>query len=283
VTGMFRRVSKSRRTEGPLPTFVVIGAQKAGTTSLYEYLRAHPQVTMAHPKEVNFFAKDDLWARGLPFYRRHFREPHARAVGEISPSYAMARLYPDAAWRLALSLPEVRIVYLVRHPVHRIISAYQHHVFLGQERRDPAAAVMGNPRYLDASCYGQQLRRYLDLLPPERVLVCAAERLKVDRVATMKRILRFIGVEETIRPGSLDRVHHPSAPKRMPYGHLRGQPDRDFVERPFMPRTGVHARFRSSLPSRSPTSTHSFRPRCVGRSGSNSGRKWRRSPALSAR
>ena len=100
-----------------LPTFIVIGAMKAGTTAVYEYLRAHPQVFMASPKELDFFNSGGAEA----IYRRYFEGgAGAAAGGEGSPNYSKAHLWPETPGRTAALVPDVRPVYLGPHPRERI-------------------------------------------------------------------------------------------------------------------------------------------------------------------
>ena len=81
------------------PDFLVIGAMKCGTTSLYRYLRAHPQIQMAEPKELHFFSEPEVWARGWDWYEQRFpvREAATVAVGEASTSYTKYPQYPNVA------------------------------------------------------------------------------------------------------------------------------------------------------------------------------------------
>jgi Sulfotransferase domain len=122
-----------------LPGFLIIGAQKAGTTALYAYLRWHPAVLGPSWKEVSFF--DRHYSRGEAWYRGQFpnalrlqlveRRSGARPiVGEASPSYLFHPLAPE---RVAALLPGARLVALVRNPVERAFSHYQHEVALGRE------------------------------------------------------------------------------------------------------------------------------------------------------
>src|SRR3954451_2019382 len=98
---------------GALPTLVVIGAMKGGTTSLYHYLRAHPDVFMSNEKELNFFSDDDMYDRGREWYEAQFtgdKARRARVRGEASPRYTMASAAPDTAARMAALLPDARLV-----------------------------------------------------------------------------------------------------------------------------------------------------------------------------
>lgn len=188
-----------------LPTFMVIGAMKTGTTSLYEYLRAHDQVFMPDFKELDFFVAESNWARGLSWYCRQFTGAEgARAVGEASTAYTQYPVHDGVPERIAQLLPGVRLVYVVRDPVERIRSHYQHLVLTGVEKRPPEVAVLENPVYLAASRYAMQLGRYLDHFPAEQILVVTSESLKDDRVATVQRVYEFLGVDGTSVPEVLD-------------------------------------------------------------------------------
>ncbi|MET0607965.1 MAG: sulfotransferase domain-containing protein, partial [Gaiellaceae bacterium] len=115
----------------PLPDFLVLGAQKAGTTALYEYLRRHPQISGPSWKEVSFF--DRHWARGESWYRGNFpnvARTRGKHVGEASPSYVF---HPLAPRRVQEVVPEARLIVLVRNPVDRALSQYNHEVALGWE------------------------------------------------------------------------------------------------------------------------------------------------------
>jgi hypothetical protein len=182
-----------------LPNLIVIGGQKCGTTSLHNYLSAHPQIAMSRDKELDFFTS---WGqrRGLDWYEQHFTRP-APVRGESSPSYS--------AWPHILGVPEaihetlddVRLIYLVRDPVDRIVSEYLHNVGHGQERRSLSrvAAERGfeESPYVAKSRYAMQLERYLDLFDSSQLLVLTQESLSRDRLATLRVVFRFLGVEES--------------------------------------------------------------------------------------
>ena len=126
----------------PLPDFLVIGAQKAGTTALYAYLRWHPGITGPSWKEVSFF--DRHWWRGEAWYRGQFPlRGRGRLVGEASPSYLFHPLAPERVHSL---VPGARLVALVRDPVARAYSHYQHEVALGREPLGFEDALAAEPR-----------------------------------------------------------------------------------------------------------------------------------------
>jgi Sulfotransferase domain len=212
-----------RATAGarPLPDFLIIGAQKAGTTALYAYLREHPAITGPPWKEVSYFDRH-FW-RGTAWYRGNFpnklylRGVRARSgvgpiVGEASPSYLF---HPFAPARVAELLPDARLIALVRDPVHRALSHYHHEVALGREslpfeeavdredeRMDGELERMRDPRYfshawwnftyLSRGRYAEQLERWLEHIPRERLLVLPSEDLLERPHEAYSQVLRFL-------------------------------------------------------------------------------------------
>ena len=200
-----------------LPNFLIIGAMKAGTTSLHAYLADHPQVHMAPTKELHFFVESLNWSRGVDWYERQFEGAgDAIAVGEASPSYSGATYYPGVPQRIAAVLPDVRLVYVVRHPVERMRSMYLHQLAIGEERRPAVEAFADDEPYLNTSRYRWQLDRYLEHFDRDRLLVVTAEALRDDRAATLHRVFSFLGVEEDYRPAGLDVERHRTEHKRVP-------------------------------------------------------------------
>jgi hypothetical protein len=193
-----------------LPNFLIIGAMKAGTTSLYHYLRAHPQIFMPGIKELDFFAEEGNWRRGLGWYAKQFRAagPTTLAVGEASTVYTKHPNYQGVPERIAAHLPDVRLIYVVRDPIERIRSHYQHRVAVGAEKNPVGRAVLENPTYLNFSRYALQIEQYLPHVPRERILVITSESLRDDRSATITRVYGFLGVAADFVPPTLDREYY---------------------------------------------------------------------------
>jgi hypothetical protein len=191
---------------GRLPTFIVIGAMKAGTTSLFHYLDEHPEVYMSPLKEVDFFVEEGNWARGLDWYARQFDGAGgAVAVGEASTIYTKYPRYGGVPERISQHLPDVRLVYVLRDPIDRLRSHFEHRRLVGNERRSLAEAIASDPSYVDTSRYGMQLERYLEHFPPDRILLLTSEALKTRRGETVREVYRFLGIDEAFTPPSLDR------------------------------------------------------------------------------
>jgi hypothetical protein len=190
-----------------LPNFLVIGAMKSGTTSLFNYLRAHPQIFMSPLKEADFFVEEKNWQRGLDWYRTQFAAASAGsvAIGEASTSYSKYPEYRGVPEKIAACLPDVRLIYVVRDPIERIRSHYEHDALVGREHAPIDEAVLADPRYVDCSRYAFQLERYLNWFPRERILVIASEELRSSRASTMRLIYRFLEVDDAHRPDELER------------------------------------------------------------------------------
>ncbi|MGY1681897.1 sulfotransferase domain-containing protein [Geodermatophilus sp. SYSU D01176] len=198
-----------------MPTFIVIGAMKAGTTSLYHYLRSHDEIYMPKVKELDYFAAEANWSRGLDWYRQQFAGANgALARGEASTLYTKYPQYQGVPERIAAVVPDARLVYVVRDPVVRMRSHYQHRVALGAETAPPEVALLENPIYLAYSQYAMQLERYFDHFPREQVLVVTSEGLRHDRAAVVRRVYEFLGVDPTQLPPALDSEFYRTAQRR---------------------------------------------------------------------
>jgi hypothetical protein len=180
---------------------------KAGTTSLYHYLQAHPQVATPRYKAPEFFVAEANWHRGIDWYRKQFPPvgPEVLAVGEASNVYSKYPRFRGVPKRIASRLPDVRLLYAVRDPLSRIRSHYQTRVAEGSERASFAEAVFADPIYLDYSRYALQIEQYLEHFAREQLLVVTSEDLRESRDATMRRVYEFIGVDPALVPANLDR------------------------------------------------------------------------------
>jgi hypothetical protein len=213
--------------EGALPTLIVIGAMKAGTTAMHGALDRHPQVTMSDPKELNFFfgpahvlpgeptppwTAGNRW-RGLDWYATHFPAA-SRVRGETSPGYTSPD-HPGVAARMAAVVPDVRLVYLVRDPVERALSQYRHHVRDGSEHRQVDEALTDPAsQYVTRSRYHERLLPFLEEFSRERILIVAQEHLREEPQRTLRRVCRFVGADPNLLPA--DAISRRSAPMRAP-------------------------------------------------------------------
>jgi hypothetical protein len=219
----------------PLPDFLILGAQKAGTTALYAYLLWHPGITGPAWKEVSYF--DRHYRRGVRWYRGHFPvRPGDRKVGEASPGYLFHPLAPE---RVQAIVPDARLIALLRDPVDRALSHYHHEVGLGREPLTFEEAIEAEPErtrgeaerlarepgyfshawwdytYLARGRYEEQLERWLAVFPQEQLLVVASDELAAEPGETYAGVLEFLGAPAH-ELGSYPRVYEQSYTEMRP-------------------------------------------------------------------
>jgi hypothetical protein len=183
---------------GALPTFVIVGAQKCGTTALHSYLSRHPEISMSRPKELDFFIAERNWGQGMEWYRSRF-DPAAPARGESSPNYTAHPTFPGVPERMAELIPEAKLIFMVRDPIDRIRANWVHTYSNRVEHRPMREAVLDPEMdYLARSRYHLQLTRFLDRYPREQVMVIEQDELLGDRRATLRRVFAFLGVDEDV-------------------------------------------------------------------------------------
>lgn len=210
----------------PLPDFIIIGTQKGGTSSLFEYLIQHPKVEGSFIKEVQFFTRR-FWL-GERGYRAFFPKnpPPGMLCGEATPYYLFSTTTPERAARL---IPQVKIVVLLREPVSRAYSHYKHNTRRGHETRsfeDAVAADLSIYRksgnlerspdesehtyrhhsYLRRGLYADQLSHWHSFFPKENLFVGRAEDFFADPSAMTARVVDFLGLP--IHPIATGKAHN---------------------------------------------------------------------------
>ncbi len=179
---------------GPLPHFLIIGAAKCGTTTLYEHLLRHPSVFMPELKEPEFFSRDEVFARTERWYRGLFAGAGEHQVcGEASTTYTRWPHTADAPARIAEMLPGVRLIYIMRNPVDRAYSHYAHHMRL-EVSMTFEEALSRSDIYVDCGLYMDQLERYFRHFERDRVLPLLLEDLRDQPESVLERVQRHIGV-----------------------------------------------------------------------------------------
>ena len=192
-----------------LPNFLIVGAMKAGTTTLRDYLNVVDGVWI-YPGELRFFSVDRRYARGLEWYERHFEAAKGAAViGEKSPAYAYQPAVPA---RIQKHLPDVKLVWIFRDPVARAYSHYWHAATRGKERLSFRSAIEREDErihrnflrgYTRRSRYIEQVERYLQYFAKEQMLFLLFEELVKSPTTVMNRLLTFIGSQSTFDPAQL--------------------------------------------------------------------------------
>jgi hypothetical protein len=185
-----------------LPNLIIIGAAKAGTTSLHAYLDLHPQITMAAPadmpeKEMRFFWRDD-WRERMAWYESHF-DVGSPIRGEATPAYSAYPFHDHVPERMHELVPEAKLIYLVRDPIDRICSHWVQRRADGDptpfERYMRDVDEPANP-IVCPSCYWAQIQRYLPFYDRSQLLVLDQHDLLNRRRETLREVFGFLGVDQ---------------------------------------------------------------------------------------
>ena len=201
---------------GALPDFVVIGAARCGTSRFYGILTRHPFVRRAAVKELHFFDRADRFERGVDWYKEHFPPPETKdgqrtVTGEATPVYLFDPAVPE---RMARAVPEARLIVLLRNPVDRALSQYHRLKRTGADlpsfketvedelahladgRTAPGLAGDGSYKHtqLARGIYADQLLRWREFFPEERMLVIKSEDFFADVPGTLEKTQDFLGI-----------------------------------------------------------------------------------------
>lgn len=183
-----------------MPDFLIIGAMKAASTTLFRWLEEHPDVRMPASKEPNFFAVEDRWARGTEWYSSLFPQDTAYLTGEASVRYSDPDLAPTAARRIQDLLPDVRLVYVHRNPAARARSHFRHEVRRAREKRPFLEALTPDSTYVARSCAYRGLLPYLDGPLAARLLIVGFDELTGEQPGGWNRVLDHLGLNPHARP-----------------------------------------------------------------------------------
>jgi hypothetical protein len=250
----------------PAPNFFVVGAAKAGTTSLHAYLSEHPEVFMSKLKEPHYFSRFEVrkeFDNFLPVVRDartyqqlFFGSEHCKAIGEASPSYLCDS---GAAVRISTAIPHAKIIISLRNPVQRAYSQFLMEYHEGNEtlpfrealEKDQSRSEKGwgvSFQYVELGLYADQVERYINVFGRSKVLVILFEDLVRESAVVMQQVARFLDVDPAGYPESaFDKVHNPFEESRGRFARviMRNRPVRKFSKRviPQRLRTAVRDRF----------------------------------------
>ena len=161
---------------------------------------------MPAEKEPNFFAADENWQRGAAWYESFFAEARSeKAVGEASTTYSKFPVIREVPARMArvLDMAHLRLLYIVRHPIDRMVSHHLHRWYEGEAGPSLAATLEADPQMLACSRYYQQIEQYLPFVSPEQWLVVVFEEFVADTAAVHKAVFEFLGVDLNFVPRDL--------------------------------------------------------------------------------
>jgi hypothetical protein len=215
-----------------LPNFLIIGANKAGTTSLYRYLAQHPDVYMSRMKEPSYFAphirRHAPASRRLPHTLDEYAAlfdgaGHAQAVGEASTAYLPD---DDAPALVRDTIPDARLVVILRNPLDRAFSDYGMHRGWGDEELSFADAIESeldgsipglswDRRYVEYGFYGRHLSRWLALFDRDQFGIYLYDDLERDPQALTSTVAAFLGISTSFTPETAERHNITRHPPRI--------------------------------------------------------------------
>jgi hypothetical protein len=206
--------------------FAIIGAQRAGSTSLHRYLALHPDIYLPREKEIPFFGDEAQYRRGAAILDSHFRQRAGERIAGLS--YVGMMFMSGTAARVREHNPRMKLVAVLRNPVERAYSAYWYHRRTGwddcstfeaaldreREARLPSDAVGNSMAYLRNGCYMNQLQPFLDCFGRERLRLLLTEDLEERPAATVRGLASWLGAEGELPDQAFAARHNVSAMPR---------------------------------------------------------------------
>ena len=183
------------------PNFLVVGAAKAGTTWLYSCLEEHPEIFVPKSKELHFFSYPRLYEKGVEWYESFFSAcTTEKTVGEVSTSYLPSS---EAPARIHAYNPDVRLVFILRHPIKRAYSHYCMDMRIGKVSRDINSGLTLKCPYVAWGLYFQQITRFMNLFPQSQIKIFLFEDIKNNQAKLLHDLYSYLEVDSSIQPPSM--------------------------------------------------------------------------------
>lgn len=210
-----------------LPHFMIIGAQKCGTTSLHNYLNSSQQIYFPkYPQELHYFDDEHNYSKGIGWYLSHFSEAKQnQLIAQTSPFYLFNPLCPERIYQMS---PSIKLIVILRDPIERAYSHYLHQVKKNTETMSFEDAILfENKRiqqdynsyrrysYVERGRYFTQLERYRKLFGKDNILVLQTEEMFINTVDTVKKCFKFLKINYDINEKYLTKVYNSSKVPRI--------------------------------------------------------------------
>lgn len=177
------------------PNFFVIGAMKSGTTSLRHSLSMHPEIFWMHP-EVRFFCNNKNYSKGISWYLKHFDKVNAEiAIGDGAGYDSYFSASPHAAERMHRHFPNAKIIYLVRHPIERLVSHWAWDISNGKGIGPLSKAIESHRPLIELSLYWFQISVYRNYFADDQIQILFLDDLKAAPNDFYRQCFEFIGVD----------------------------------------------------------------------------------------
>ncbi|MGB0952352.1 MAG: sulfotransferase domain-containing protein [Planctomycetota bacterium] len=184
------------------PDFLIIGAMKCATSTLHVQLASQSGFHMSEPKEPNFFSDDEVYAKGMAWYRSLFEGASEDALrGESSTHYTKLPVHPHTLERLrdTLGKTPLKLIYVMRHPVDRLVSHYIHEWSQGVYSGGIAEEVERHPEMMDFGRYAMQLKPWIEAFGTASILPVFSDSLRQHPQRTLERVCAFLGHEGAVQ------------------------------------------------------------------------------------
>lgn len=190
------------------PDFLIIGAMKCATSTLHEQLALQSGIFMTELKEPNFFSNDEIYQQGMTWYLSQFDDAQSKDIcGESSTHYTKLPTYPQTVDRIYEHFPNLKFIYVMRHPMDRLVSQYIHEWTQRVINIDINQAIYDYPELISYSQYPLQLQPFFDTFGQERILPIFFERLLKYPQTELEKIAKFIGYESSVKWHDLSAVN----------------------------------------------------------------------------
>ncbi len=186
--------------------FIIIGAQKGGTTTLFEILARHEEVAMSKIKELNFFnVIRELTTENIKRYHDNFNWQEGKIYGEASTRYTQYPLYNDPAMQIFKYNPRIKLIYIIRDPIDRILSQYSFYRIQGLAKKPFEQEIFSNEEFLTTGMYSYQISQFLKYFGRKQILVLFFDDLIHHSDKIKKQLADFLGIDMT--KFSADHIH----------------------------------------------------------------------------
>ena len=176
--------------------FMIIGAMKSGTSTLTKILSMHPEVCFCREREPHFFSKTPDWKANLEDYKNLYNPQEEQICGESSTTYTCYPEFNKNIWDDLYEFnPQLKLIYIMRDPVDRILSHYMHNYLRGYTSEPLEKAILSKSTYINRTRYWVQIRPYLDVFGKEQVLLLTFEELIANKKMTLNKIADFLDID----------------------------------------------------------------------------------------
>jgi hypothetical protein len=178
-----------------IPNFIIIGSEKAGTTTISNAIALQKSVFIPKIKEIHFFSNN--WDKGLNWYKNYF-DNNVKIKGEASPSYTDYPLIKDVPERIYKTLPNVKLLYVLRNPIKRIISQYRHALYYNwiSKNLDFEEAIIYRPQLIDTGKYYFQIKQYLRFFDKNQIKIICIE--EINEPGFFESVYEFLNINDPI-------------------------------------------------------------------------------------